>query len=415
MPMRQPVKNTIGPARSTLVHRTHSKFNATLPSRSALVRPRPYPKHLTPNTSALRPPCAAHDRLRFWRPALSRIDACDKIPFISDDDLERILAVMNVAWAQGTRESYGSGLLVYHVFCDSRQIPEEDRCPASHINILLFISSCAGSYAGRTLANYVCGIRAWHILHGHEWTMGTDQVKAALDGATKLAPPSSRRPKREPFTVKLIESLLEKLDTSDPLDAAVAACLTTTFWTVARTGEFTVPSIGKFDPGLHVKRSDIHRDQDRNGLKVTVFFLPRTKCSDTGEDVYWGAQDGPADPAPLLENHLLVNDAPPTAHLFAYRHTKGLRPLTKKVFMDRLNDIALSIGLEPLKGHGIRIGGTLEYLLRGVPFDVVKSIGRWSGEAFLLYLRQHAVILAPYMQAHPLLETFTRYTMPPVR
>ena len=51
-------------------------------------------------------------------------------------------------------------------------------------------------------------------------------------------------------------------------------------------------------------------------------------------------------------------------------------------------------------------------LLRGVPFDVVKSMGRWSSDAFLIYLRQHAVIIAPYIQGTPFLEAFTRYTMP---
>ena len=42
-------------------------------------------------------------------------------------------------------------------------------------------------------------------------------------------------------------------------------------------------------------------------------------------------------------------------------------------------------------------------------------MGRWMSEAFVLYLRQHAVVMAPYMQSHPILEPFTRYTMPPVR
>jgi len=55
-------------------------------------------------------------------------------------------------------------------------------------------------------------------------------------------------------------------------------------------------------------------------------------------------------------------------------------------------------------------------LLRGVPFDVVKAIGRWASDAFRLYLRKHAQILAPYMQAVPSLhEHFIRYSMPPVR
>jgi hypothetical protein len=57
----------------------------------------------------------------------------------------------------------------------------------------------------------------------------------------------------------------------------------------------------------------------------------------------------------------------------------------------------------------------LEYLLRGVPFDVVKAMGRWSSEAFTIYLWDHATILAPYIQASPVLEPFTRYTIPPIR
>jgi hypothetical protein len=322
---------------------------------------------------------------------------------------------MNVSWANGTRECYGAGLLVYHVFCDTRNFPEDQRSPASPLLIVAFISSCAGSYAGSTLANYVFGVRAWHILHGVPWVMDDAQVKAALTGATNLAPPSSKRPKRAPFTVTLIEKLLTALDMSTPLDAAVAACLTTTFYTVARTGEFTVPAINKFDPTIHIKRSDIRRGEDRHGFQVTVFAIPRTKCSHNGEDVYWAIQEGISNPDAALRNHFEVNNPSPSSHLFSYKHSKGPRPLTKRVFMDHLNTIAERIGESTLKGHGIRIGATLEYLLRGLPFDVVKSIGRWSSEAFLLYLRQHAVIMAPYMQGHPILDTFTRYTMPPVR
>ncbi|KAG2072798.1 hypothetical protein BDR04DRAFT_976873, partial [Suillus decipiens] len=52
--------------------------------------------------------------------------------------------------------------------------------------------------------------------------------------------------------------------------------------------------------------------------------------------------------------------------------------------------------------HAIRISATLEYLLCHVPFDVVKTMGRWeASDAFQCYLREHAQILAPYPQATP--------------
>lgn len=151
-------------------------------------------------------------------------------------------------------------------------------------------------------------------------------------------------------------------------------------------------------------------------LPVTIFHLPSTKSSPTkGEDAYWAAQNDLSDPKAALENHLRVNPAEDSAPLFAWKHPKGLRPLTKTEFLKRLASIPPITPLANLKGHSIRIGGTLEYLLRGIPFDVVKTMGRWSSEAFTLYLRQHAMVIAPYIQATPILEPFTRYTMPPIR
>jgi hypothetical protein len=69
-----------------------------------------------------------------------------------------------------------------------------------------------------------------------------------------------------------------------------------------------------------------------------------------------------------------------------------------------------------LKGHSLRIAGTLHYLLKGVPFGVVKTIGHWSSESFTIYLRHHALILAPFLQQQlRLLDDFRCYILPPVR
>ena len=132
--------------------------------------------------------------------------------------------------------------------------------------------------------------------------------------------------------------------------------------------------------------------------------------------MYWASQDGDTNPTTALQNHIQVNQPSDASHLFAYRAKHTRRPLTKSKFIERVSAAARAAGLEPLQGHGIRIGSTLEYLLRGVPFDVMKAKGRWAGDSFQLYLRKHAVIIAPYIQAVPNVhETFIRYAMPPVR
>ena len=42
-----------------------------------------------------------------------------------------------------------------------------------------------------------------------------------------------------------------------------------------------------------------------------------------------------------------------------------------------------------VQGHGIWISATLEYLLRGMPFEVMKTKGRWASNTFQMYLRKH--------------------------
>jgi hypothetical protein len=46
-----------------------------------------------------------------------------------------------------------------------------------------------------------------------------------------------------------------------------------------------------------------------------------------------------------------------------YRANRTCRPLTKNKFLERVAGAAHAAGLDPLQGHGIRIGSTLEYLL----------------------------------------------------
>ncbi|KAH7918312.1 hypothetical protein BV22DRAFT_1024796 [Leucogyrophana mollusca] len=160
----------------------------------------------------------------------------------------------------------------------------------------------------------------------------------------------------------------------------------------------------------------MRKERDRQGLETTVFHVPRTKSAPAGEDVYWARQEGLSDPEAAFANHKRINDPPHDGPLFAYRWKNGHRALTKSKFILRLSKAARAAGKDPLQGHGIRIGATLEYLLRGVPFDAMKVLGRWSSDAFTVYLRKHAQIMAPYLQENPAIhESFSRYTMPPVR
>ena len=273
-------------------------------------------------------------------------------------------------------------------------------------------------YGGSTIKNFIYGIRAWHLVHGAQWNIDDNQLQTLLTAGRKLTPSESKKAEKIPWTVNHLSDICKHLNPADPKDAAILACLTTAFWGATRLGEVTVPTLDSFDPRIHVKFSDLQACVvDRNNLEETVIFLPWTKASkEKGEKIFWAKQHGATDPQSALTNHLNVNNPPDHAHLFAYKHENGFRPLSRNILITRINRIAKAHNLRTLSPHGIRVGATLEYLLRGVPFDVVKAKGRWQSEAFKGYLREHAQIMAPYMQADPnAYEAFIRYAMPPVR
>jgi len=382
--------------------------------------PLPYPKNLNPDPSPLRPHCAAKDRLKLWRPFHTRStpNSHGSTSPLSPQDLERIEGVSLNSLQPATQASYGSGILAFHVFCDRKKIAENLRAPVDKLVLQSFIATLAGIYSAAAINNYVAAVRAWHIVHGVTWNTGGPELDAIIKGAKAMAPTSSTQEKREPMTVNYIEKLQPYFKDTDPLDVAVFACLVIAFWSTARLGELTVPNQKAFDPRAHVKRSDLGESKDRNGFKTTTLHVPKTKSSpNEGEHLYWAKQQGTSDPESALRKHLELNNPPDDFHLFGYSKKGQWTPLSKQTFQKRLSGAATAAGLPQLKGHSIRIGSTLEYLLRGIPFDVMKVKGRWNSDAFHEYLRDHARILAPYMQDAPsdVNDRFIRVAIPSAR
>ncbi|EKM52348.1 uncharacterized protein PHACADRAFT_76616, partial [Phanerochaete carnosa HHB-10118-sp] len=313
----------------------------------------------------------------------------------------RVAAVMSVAWAPSTLEMYGAGLLLFHAICNARSIPEPSRAPASSELLCVFLAKLPGSYSISALTNYLAGIQAWHHLYWLPWHLDSTQQQLMVRGAAAMLfrldveqPPSLRitRAKRPPLTIAILSRVRTHLDLSVSLDAAVYACATALLHGIARSGEFTVTKLSAFNPQLYVTISNVRRgvtDQDSNS--VTIIHLPRTKSAPNGKDVYWGKQLDDTDPDDALANHEAVNCPQPNEHPFTYEVLNrsgciNCRLLTEDAFIRRFQAASKGAGItDNYSNHCFRIGGTLEYLLQSLPFEVVKVKGRWLSDAFCLY------------------------------
>ncbi|KIJ50599.1 hypothetical protein M422DRAFT_159465 [Sphaerobolus stellatus SS14] len=278
------------------------------------------------------------------------------------------------------------------------QVPVQSHCVAG------IRPACAGRYSGATINNSIYGVRAWHLLHGVRWAPSQDELAVVLTGVTRLAPASSHRQKREPWTVNMITQVCRVLDPDSHFDVAWFAALTTIFWSMARTVEFLVPGLLEFRADRHITRNRVRVETER-GHSVMVFSLPWTKVSPEGERVFWGRQSGPADPYAAFKTHMLMNDPPMQAALFSWKHAGAWKVMTRSAFIKRMEIAAAEAGLPRVHGHGLRIGSVLEYLLRGCLWS--------SGDSFALYLHKHSVVLAPYIQSVPIAQQAGPVLPPP--
>ncbi len=323
------------------------------------------------------------------------------LPF-SAEDLARVLDALALGYADSTLETYAAGLLLYHVWCDTRGVAEEDQTPITMTIIELFTAAMVGSYSETAVNNYVSGLHTWHVLHGLPWDIDRQRLKVMLRAADRVAPVT--RGKRPPLTVDILAALRPGLDLAIPLDAAVWAALLTVFWCTARRGEFVLKTLSSFEPDKHVQRVH-YRTEERDGVPVHIFALPwtKTRCYD-GEKVFFVPQPSlsACDPLPAFKNHLLVNDPTPEEPLFSYNFKNSRHPLTGHAMQRRLKVAAVTAQIDLPPGHSARIGSLLWHLLNGMPFLEAMAKGRWQSlTSFHIYLRQHAQVLAPHLQARP--------------
>lgn len=148
----------------------------------------PYSEGLAPAPLLLHPHMVACERLQLWEPARSSRSSEEGAEngVITEEHMRRVFAMMNAAWADSTKETYSTGLLLFHVFCDFRNIPEEARAPVTHGLLEAFVAAAAGAYLRSSIKNFLAVIRAWHLLHNVHWDIDETRIQALLRAAETI-------------------------------------------------------------------------------------------------------------------------------------------------------------------------------------------------------------------------------------
>lgn len=85
-----------------------------------------------------------------------------------------------------------------------------------------------------------------------------------------------------------------------------------------------------------------------------------------------------------LGNYLTLR-GPAPGPLFCYEDG---RPLTRQLLSSTVQSILHSAGYScSYSSHSFRIGAATIVTSRGIPNHLIKNLGRWSRDAYLLYIR----------------------------
>lgn len=229
---------------------------------------------------------------------------------------------------------------------------------------------------------YLSAVRSLHIDYGFaDPIVNRLQLQRLLRGIKRHQ--GSNLPQRQPVTADLMSVLHKSLEFTNPDNVMLWAACCLGFFGFLRAGEFTTN--GTFDPTVHLTAADLQVDSSTNPQSFRVLI----KCSKTdpfrqGCFIYLGRGSLPLCPVTALTNYLHLR-GPGSGPLFMYQDGS---PLSRSQLSSFLQTTLQAAGIPgKFSGHSFRIGAATTAAQRGVPDHLIKTMGRWSSDAYLLYVR----------------------------
>jgi hypothetical protein len=208
-------------------------------------------------------------------------------------------------------------------------------------------------------------------------------VRTTLIGAHKrFATPTTRKS-------PLLDEHLHRLHPQ--LDASYEDRL---FWAIIVVGRTNLHRLGELvwpdQLALQSMAKVIKRLSYRHVMEgIWHYKLPYNKSDrlHEGNSCYLERSGGPLCPIAARQDYLALRDAQFPGKVALFLDSSGCVP-KRAWFIRRLRqyfDASIS-------GHSLRAGGATQLALNGVPDHLIQRIGRWTSDAFQIYIRAHPIL-----------------------
>ena len=297
--------------------------------------------------------------------------------------------LVRLAWAPRTLQMYEVGMENFKKF--RHKLGDTDiTAPSNPLQINRFIAylSLEGK-APSTISAYISAISNWHKTNRFVDPTNDFLVKKALKGG-------SRGPRdqdlREPITLELLSKLVSALQPvcESVYEQKMMKCAyLLAFFGLFRIGEFIADTKTRAQKSV-ILISDIAIKP--GFLKITVRFSKTDQSGKAHSLIFEGQKENPLCPVRATLEFLKLRGTNPGPLLMHYNGTFLSRFQFNKVLAAALK--LADPSKTNVKAHSFRIGGATNAMFKGIPYEQIKSMGRWKSDAAKLYIRQTDINIA---------------------
>ena len=288
--------------------------------------------------------------------------------------------------APATAHTYRAGTTAYTNFCNRFNFA---LLPASEDQLILFVADLAQTKAYSTIKVYLAAVRHLHIIHNFGNPLeGKLKLDLTLKGTRRDKPRAVNS--RLPITPLILRRVKNVLDGEESYSSITLwAVMCTAFFGFMRSGEFTVKSKSEYNPAKRLSLSDVAMDNHEAPtlIKLTLRYS-KTDQFGLGADIFLSRNDTPICPVQAMVKYLKARGSSEGVLFIDERKS----PLTKQRLSQDLNCTLMKAKIDPshYKTHSFRIGAATTAAACGIPDSTIKMLGRWSSNAFQVYLQTPA-------------------------
>jgi integrase len=325
-----------------------------------------------------------------------RIPTCMLAEYnISEKSMKALVDMGSHSLAKSTWSTYGTAERMLGK-C-RKEIKKKMELPLTKEDVLEFVGWLASerNVKAGTINSYLAGIRQMHILKGMEPpVIRTNLLKFLLQGQKNKDNIRARAEdniKRLPMTMTVMRLLKEEIrrwpaDINQKLLAWAIA--TVAFHGAFRIHELLSKTESQFDPDFALLGKDIKLKKMAEGKRILELTLKCPKENKTGKAVVIDIFETEGALCPIKAYSRWLSRYPQESNMPAFRDKAGVPVTGAKMnrWLKELLEKHVNYDKARFTGHSFRIGLATTLGTLGFSNDDVKEAGRWSSNAYEVYM-----------------------------